>query len=119
MPPPLPPVLTPPLPSPPVLTPPPPQTQEFSAAIAAITLALQGPGSAASSISGGSSAHSSLSGSSSVRPSASGRKPVLPEGGLLVAHGGGRGPARGQGLRGQGEDRSSKVMVPAAAQLAA
>lgn len=52
-------------------------SQEFSAAIAAITAALQGP--SAHSSSNGSSTSSSLSGSG-VRPSASGRKPVLPEG---------------------------------------
>lgn len=62
-------------------------SQEFSAAIAAITAALLGPtanASAHSSSSGGSSANSSLSGSG-VRPSASGRKPVLPEGGFASA----------------------------------
>lgn len=56
--------------------------QEFSAAIAAITAALQGPSSTNTSLNGGgssSSASSSLSGAG-VRPSASGRKPILPEG---------------------------------------
>lgn len=58
--------------------------QEFSAAIAAITAALQGPNSAHASSNGSKSSStsggSSLSGSGAVRPSASGRKPVLPEG---------------------------------------
>lgn len=74
-------------------------TQEFSAAIAAITAALQGPNAATAAAtvaaashththtsasgsnnsSGSGSNSSSLSGAG-VRPSASGRKPVLPQG---------------------------------------
>lgn len=54
--------------------------QEFSAAIAAITSALLGPGAAGLPSSNGSSLSGSQSGAGSVRPSASGRKPVLPDG---------------------------------------